>query len=259
MSDEEIAESLPVEQELPSAEKEALSKGWVPLDKFEGPKEKFKSAELFLEKGEMLNTIHSMKQQLKEQKEALEHVVAVNSRIEEITAKKMLKELEDRQRMAAEVGDVATVQQVTKEIVNFSNSAPVPPSPDKALVDDFIERNRSWYNNKSAENSSMKIYAEQREPELVRENPGLSLKDILAKVEEDVRDRFPKKFDKPYSMGNYAVSAPTAPIPKEQKLSLKSLHPSHVEIVKVLKRTVKNFDEQDYIKRVSQYKDQLAQ
>ncbi len=266
MSDQEFIEQPLPEATLPEApqteiaeasiqdshEADALAKGWKPKEEWAGDPNDWRPAKHWLEKGQMLDTMHSLKQQLKNTDATVKYLAEHTKKFEELTAKRNLQESEERLRQAVEIGDVAGAQAVTQEIVNLHKqpSSSVPSAPIEPAVQDFYRRNASWFNEDTAENAAMTLYAKRRDEEIYRQNPNISPEDEIRMLERDIQNRFPEKFGRPAPLGAYAVSAPAAAASKPAKTTVDSLPAHHRVVLKKLVQDIKGYDVDKHIQRL---------
>lgn len=225
-------------------EEEARAKGWRPKEEFVGDPAEFRGAKEWLERGEILDTVHSLKRQLKEQSESLQHMAEFTKKIETVTREKTISEIEARHRAAVEVGDIATATAAVKEMVKASVDVSLP-QPATAPIDPevhaFVARNSAWFNENNAENTAMKSFALKRDAELAVEMKGASPTEIIKRLESDVHRLFPHKFQ---SAPVSAVGAPSGSPPKSKEAAIPEYHRKMID---KLSRTVKGFDKKAYI------------
>lgn len=244
---EYVADDAP---KLSKYETEAIAKGWKPKDNFSGDLEEFRSAKEWLERGELLDTIHSQNREVKALKETVDHLAHVSKKVEENTRARTIAELEARHRDAVEIGDVAVASQVAKDMVKVHSEPLMAPRQGQNLApetEDFIKRHGEWFNQSTAEHAAMAAFAVRRESEIAQSRPGAPLKEILGLVEADVKRTFPHKFAvQPAS----AVSAPSSAPSRSKDVGVASLPDFHQKMVKKLQRSIKDFDVKGYIKNL---------
>jgi len=237
------------EPKLSKHETIALDKGWKPLDKFEGDPEDWRPAKEWLDRGELLDTIHSLTRKMKEQSESLDHLSEVNKKVAEVTRERTIAELEAKHRAAVEIGDIEAARASVQEIIKAQtaipeiNVAPKAPEVDPA-VHAFVARHNSWFNDATAENVAMKAFAIKRDAELTAQNPGVPPADILMKLEGELKRTFPHRFAVTPSHGAMAPSSVPA---KPKEITASMLPEFHQKMLKTLERTIKNFDKKSYI------------
>lgn len=249
---EAVAEPLPLAEapKLSKYEVEAMAKGWRPKAEFSGDPDEFRSAKEWLERGELLETIHSLNRQVKEQKEVVDHLAKVSKKVEEHTRERTIAELEAKHREAVEIGDVERAAAVAKDMVKAHAEVPIFDEAKPVAVEqpqevkEFLAKHSSWLNDKTAENAAMFAYALRRESEIGSAHPGIELKEALALVEADVKRTFPHRF---VSAPMSAVSAPAVAPVKSRDIGVSQLPAFHQKMVKTLQRSIKDFDVKSYI------------
>jgi hypothetical protein len=251
---QEAPQEIGQEASLPNTyETDARAKGWKPKEEWAGDPEDWTPAKRWLEKGQMLDTIHSLKQQVKSTKESVAYLAEHTKKFEELTAKRRLQESEEKLKQAVEIGDVDIAKAVTQEIVDLHKQHmpnPVtPPSVDPA-VQAFYTRNSSWFNEDTAENAAMTLYARRRDEEIWRQNPGITPEDEIRMLERDIQNRFPEKFGRPAPIGAHAVSAPAGTASRPSKVTVDSLPAHHRIVLKKLVHDIKGYDVNKHIQRL---------
>lgn len=247
----EVPAEISEEQEIPRLSKHeelALSKGWVTKDKFVGDQDDWRPAKEWIDRGELLDTIHSLKRSLKEQGDSLTHLSEMNKKVAEVTRERTIAELENRHKMAVEVGDIEGAQKAIKDILKASNDLPIPTAAQAPQVDpavhNFVSKHSAWFNDNSAENSAMKAFAIKRDAEIMGSVPGMTPAESLQRVEAELKQVFPKKF----TAAPTHAALPPSPAPKKSKeISESQLPDFHKKMIKNLERSVKNFDKKVYI------------
>lgn len=270
MSDTELIEPQ-IEQAIPQAsdvqevphaeasvinefEATAQAKGWKPKDQWTGDPDDWSPAKKWLEKGDLLDTIHGLKQQVKATKESVAYLAEHNRKIEEDTHKRALQETENRLKQAVEIGDVVGAKAATQDIVDIHKrqAVPPPPSTEHPAVKAFYIRNASWFNEDTAENAAMTTYAKRRDAEIYAQNPGISPEDEMRQVEKDIQNKFPERFGRPAPIGAHAVSAPAAMVTRPSKTTLDSLPDHHRIVLKRLVQDIKGYDVDRHIQRLKE-------
>lgn len=243
-----VEESVEPVKAVSKHEEAALAKGWRPKSEFVGDPDEFRGAKEWLERGEILDTVHSLKRQIKEQSESLQHMAEFSKKIETVTRERTLAELEAKHRAAVEVGDIEGAALAAKDMIKASTESirPVAPSQAQPGIDPevhaFVARNTGWFNDNSAENSAMKSFAIKRDAEIVAENPGITPVEVMRRLESDVKKFFPHKFvTAPVSAVSASSIAPT-------KTKEAAIPEYHRKMMDKLSRTVKGFDKAGYIK-----------
>jgi hypothetical protein len=198
---------------------------------------------------------HTFLNQINQLKKAVNYLVEQNKLSEDLGRQKYIEELKKRQVEAISNGDPDTITKITEQIVIEENknkgikADKVAPGTDPRVAD-FIERNKKWYNNDNANNAAARQYAISREDELAKTQPYLSIDERFKIVEDEVKKRF---------LANPATVESAAPVlgashssapAKNNKFDASTLPQHHQDMIKTLRKTTKNFDEQRFIKLI---------
>jgi hypothetical protein len=176
-------------------EKEAISKGWRPKEEFKGELRKWKPASEWLEQKELYDRISHQNKQMKEMREMVNKLVnfAVEDKKKNAHGEaQRLKQLRDE---AIRRGDVSAVDELDGHLEIYKKEVARYGEKENSVqqeAKDFQQRNLSWFNEETAENSSMRQYAIRKESEIMRTYPYMNLKECLDLVEKSTLDFFGK-------------------------------------------------------------------
>jgi hypothetical protein len=204
----------------PKVETEARSMGWVPEGEWKGdpPRGGFKSPEEFIQRGKEVLPI--VNKRLREENETLTarldkleresaDKIERMGKMSQVALDRQRKQLEDKYESlkedAVETGDKTAYRAADKAqreaLAEFdkasepeedktekAKSFDIPPAVKKT-VDDWVAEN-SWFKS----DEEMNAVANARHGKLLKEKPGLSLKENLDEVRAYVAKRFPEKF-----------------------------------------------------------------
>lgn len=180
---EEMQEETQEEEQEDNYEEQAREMGWVPEDKFKGPKDKWVDAKTFIERGEhIMPILQANKKRLEEKvltqdkeidslRKSLEaadkSIKTLQKHYTEATkqaVEKAQKELREQLKMAREVGDVDAEEDIrdklqdlkdsSKEVENKEEGNTEKPN-EESLSPDFKkwQKENSWFGDtNSAEN-----------------------------------------------------------------------------------------------------------
>ncbi len=223
MSDDTVVETpqeVPVvEVEVPSnlSEEEtvAFNKGWSPdREAFEAahPGKRWIPADRFLDAEQMIGSIIELKKELKEQARVSKELVAHNHRLAEQKRMNELNAIEARKLEAVEIGDVDEYKRAQAAydatyrapLVVPQNTATAPTAAEKASLNAFVERNKTWCNKDTPENARMTEAADGVYTLLEQEFPGKSTTEYLLMTEQKIKTLFAHRFE------NHARTAPAA-------------------------------------------------
>ncbi len=212
---------------------EARKMGWVPQSEFRGPKDQWRDAEEFVERGRtVIPIIRSQLDREREKSAALsdkldrlekDHARDFK-RLEHMSAVALEKQRESltdqygaRKEAAVERGDIEgyrAADQAERKALSDLDSKSRPPE-DKAdartalpqsvqnTVETWLVDNR-WYQS----DLEMQALASVHHEKLLRDKPGLTLAENLADVRDYVKTKFPEKFSKGRANGADTGSSP---------------------------------------------------
>lgn len=211
----------------PSEEDRATQDGWVPQDKWKGPSDKWRSAEVFNARGAQFHAILSKKtktleESLAAQAEKNEELTKTlrefgehHSRTLDNERKKheaQIRRLESEKNKADDAGDLDAYKAAEREIQELKAVEPPKPAPTQPQgphpdVAAFVARN-AWYSS----DAELKAAANMFSTTLEINSPGLSMKENLVKTEEAVRKAYPEKFSNPNRAREQAVESGSIPM-----------------------------------------------
>lgn len=199
------AEQLPVEEPQAAepvveasdpVEAQAREHGWVSQEEWEAnPDNKgkvWRSAREFVERGEMIGEIRSVKAQMESLRNTMRETM-------DQQAKAIRKQLEDKYRKdfetAVDEGDKAKAAKAAEELANLKDQ-PVEDGAAKA-VESFKTRNK-WFNESATDpvDREMTDLAMAFDIALHRQGMG-DTAERLAEVEKRIQKAFPEKFGNP--------------------------------------------------------------
>lgn len=199
-STETTTTSTTTTPEYSDVEKQAMAQGWVPKEQYEGTG-KWRSAEEFLDRGELFSKIDEQNRKLRATEATLEALKKHHKKVAETEYKRAVEALKAEKKLALDSGDSNRVVEIDDEIaaarteaakaiqeIDQQQAAPELPNPHFVV---WLNRNQ-WYQTDRA----MKAYADTVGDELAgrgMRNPT----EILAEVERRVKKEFSHKFTNP--------------------------------------------------------------
>jgi hypothetical protein len=188
--------------------------GWVPEDEFKGDKSRWIEAEKFLERGR--NELPILRERLKKQDSK---IVSMQSTFAEYQKRqhdletraynRALKDLTERQKKAVVDGDLTAYEAAELEKKDLAPPAAPPVDENAAAAQEFDEwrAENTWYDS----NKELQAYASTISS-YVQTRDGLSGKELYDAVREEVKLRFPDKFEnKNKSVPSAVVGSGDAP------------------------------------------------
>lgn len=200
-------ESTPQYTEL---EQKAMEQGWVPEEQYAGSG-KWRSAEEFLDRGELFSKIDELNRRDKAKDATLNELKKHLKRVRETEFNRALHALKSQKAQALEDGDHGRVVEIDDQIANtkvqaaqemhsMDQPAPQPAAPTPQFVA-WVNRN-SWYQHDRV----MKAAADAIGEELVSQGENNPTR-VLEKVEERIRKEFPNRFTNPNRTKTGAVES----------------------------------------------------
>ncbi len=199
MADEQNTESQSSQPQFSEVEQKAMEHGWVPEDQYSGPG-KWRSAEEFLDRGELFSKIDEIK---REAKAARADANVLRQHLELVRKNeynRALATFREEKKQALDDGDAEGVIKAEEKIEALKaqavqaavqqQQAPASTEPDPQFV--VWKARNSWYET----NKAMKVYADQIGHELFMSGE-MSPKDVLVEVERRVKQEFAEKFRNP--------------------------------------------------------------
>ena len=185
--------------EYSDVEKQALEKGWKPKEEYQGDPGKWRSAEVFVALEEPLKRIEHQSKELKAVRAALEAFKEHHTKVKETEYDRALKSLQDARRTAMREGDTEQallledkVEEIKAEKAQVVAEGKKPiPEVQESIHPEFKEwlNHNGWYETSKA----MRAVADKLGLEYQAE--GLSPREVLKRVEADIRKEFPHKFE----------------------------------------------------------------
>jgi len=244
-------------------EDQASRMGWVNEDNFRGEKDKWISAEEFVERGEtqlpimkerlkkMDQTVVGLKDTISDMKKTFREFKKYHSESELRQYKKAVRDLTDRQRVAVESSDVEQFdaiekekQELNKEMQDKNTSVQIDSGGDDEAVVVFNEwkKDNQWFDD----DPELRSYAQNISVH-IQNTKGIGGKKLYEEVKKDVKDRFPEKFgNKKRETPSRVVGNSDAPV-KNNKHGFSSLpKDAQTECLRFIK-TIPGFTKEEYV------------
>lgn len=183
---------------LSPVQEQALSQGWVPKDDYKGDPEKWVDAAEFLRRGELFAKIEHQNRELKDVKRALQEITKLHRQVSEVEYQRALATLKAQKKEALENGDANAVIEAdeaidaVKEHQRAAQQAPQVEASGETHPE-FVEwkTKNAWYEN----DPDLNAWANGLAPRYVSQ--GLTPAQVLQKLSEEVKVKFPNKFQNP--------------------------------------------------------------
>ena len=263
-----------------AVEARARTLGWVPESEWRGRRERWTPAREFLERAyvnrginkeqtdKLINEVSELRRQnaefaerMKESGEVLGSIMSRFERADAAAYARARRDIEEDRRRAVEDGDTEAFDAAEEKLKNLkAPEARKPkeeedpgdggeggdPKPRDPAAQDFIDRNE-WYRT----DPTLNAVAQAIHVERGRTHKGETLAQNLAFVEEEVKRRFPEKFE------NQRRNAPDDPRPRERreeeggsrrrKRTVADLPPEARAALAKLKSQIKGYTDQQYL------------
>lgn len=208
---EQEQESQPDPKEV-----EARAQGWVPIEEWKGPKEKWRPLDEFLDVGERIKRSHrELRDELKSQqahnqelKNAIDTLIAGQEEIRRQERQKVIAELEKQKVEAITDGDVEKVKQLDRAIDQEKTEAAKPLPQQQKIPQEIAswkERN-PWYDT----NTHAQAFANAVDQECA--SKGIGVEESLKIVEAEVKKRFPELFPELQQTAQSTPARPASPV-----------------------------------------------
>jgi hypothetical protein len=192
------------------AELNAMAKGWKPQDKFGDPNKKYLTAEEFLDRGELYESLSHQKKENKKLQESIKEILELNKRQAELALRDRANYFNQQRNAAIEIGNKADFEKYDSEY-NESKKAldeisikpaqqakqeqETPRKPIHPAVEEFVKRNISWFNDSTDENRQMRDFVIKKEEYIRATHPDWSDERCILESERSVKDLFPHRFE----------------------------------------------------------------
>ncbi len=190
-------------------EARARNMGWMPKGAWRGEPDRWVDAATYVERGERMlpllqernraldKTVSELKGESRENKQMLSDLLVRTRKAEKLGYDRALRELSQKRAEAVAQGDAETFNRVEAEIREMGPAPEVPPAaplqPQQPQQDPVVTawvRRNAWFNRDPEANGA----AVQALTLIERDNPGRSLEENLAEVEDRIARRWPEHF-----------------------------------------------------------------
>lgn len=186
---------------LTAIEQRAQEQGWVPKDEWDGDPDEWRPAKEFIDRGELFKKIEEQSRTIKEVRRALEDFSKHHQKVKEVEFKRALETLRAQKKEALVEGDadavvdidekIDAVREAQREAAQTPQQTPQADPQNNIVFQGWVAKN-GWYNT----NQAMRAYADRLGNQLGAEG-GMSVTDLLNKVEQEVKREFAHKFNNP--------------------------------------------------------------
>jgi len=254
----EANEGILVPGEVAEVESRARAQGWVSKEEFEANEKnvgkKWRPADEFVERGEMLDTMKSLRHEITKIKTDFNALADHHKKVAETEYKRALETLRAQRTAAAEEGDTAAVVQLSDKIDELKETHReqlVENKPVQGVHPAFprwIEDN-PWYQS----DPELRAAADAAAQSYSLQNPGAPFEDVLGYVTKRVKERFMKSESKPKVSSVESATTGGGISTKSKGFSKADLSDEEKEVMTMLvKRKV--MTEEEYINDLAKVK-----
>lgn len=189
--------------------------GWTPKDQFKGDPSKWRPADEFVERGEnMLPIVRAQvkrqEREIAELRQTVQQFAEFASKSEARAMEKALTQLRQERADAIAKGDGAAFDRVDSQIEELKNKAEQRPAPrqQESTSPEFDE----WLTrNKWAEDRKLQVIGKGIADAMVEDGERATGIALLDKVTEEMKRRYPEKFENPRRNAAPTVEGGAAP------------------------------------------------
>ena len=188
---QEEVQDQQADPEILTVEQIGRNQGWVPLEEYDGDPANWKSAENYIQYGELLTQIKKRDQRMDQIEANHREDISNQNKLHELRRAKELDSLKAKQRQSVENEDLDAYDTTQREIDELQAEA-TPAVKDQApqvdpLVTDWVSKN-PWINDPNDDRSAVAMGALHL---FQQSNPDASVPDAIAHVEGKVNKLFP--------------------------------------------------------------------
>lgn len=191
-------EGILVPGEQAEVESRARTTGWVSKDEFDSNPDnagkKWRPADEYLERGEIFNTMKTLRGELGSLKKDFNSLVQHHKEVAAVEFKRALETLKQQRAIAAEEGDTKAVVEYSDQIDELKDQHKVQVEQNKTqggvhpLFPLWIEENPQYVSD-----PQFKSTADAYASAYIMQNPGSPFEDVLEYVNNKLAQKFPKE------------------------------------------------------------------
>jgi len=250
----DVDETSSGEPERTEVELEQMEEGWIPPereDQLNG--KKFLTAEEYKERGKFFKKIDSQQKVIDRLENSISHINEHNQRTHERELKKQRAEYEQTIEQLKQEKIAALDEGDSKRVVEIDEAMrkaemPEPPPPQKAIAPEFEQwkQENQWYDT----DKELREYADMIGDGYMVRNPNGSLKALYQFAENEVKARFPDKFENKQRQSAPSVEGGGSPVTKKTTSKLTAEEQAMMDDLGVAGYLKTDADKQKYIKDV---------
>lgn len=193
--------------EYSEVELAAMENGWKPRDEYEGDPAKWRSAELFMELKPFYEKIEKQSKLLKQNEKNFQQIAKDMQLVRAQAYEKAVADLKAARKDAQYDGNFEQVDLINDQLDNLKEARRLQEQQaqqqEPQVNSDFEswQNRNTWYNR----DEDLRDWADARGVRLHQN--GMTPDEVLAKLEQEVKQKFPEKFTNPNRERAAAVSS----------------------------------------------------
>ena len=242
--------------EAAEVESRARAQGWVGKEEFDADErnagKKWRPAEEFLERGELFDTIKSLKGEIHSIKRDFNLLAQHHKDVAKVEYDRALKDLKAQRAVAAEEGDTKAVVEISDKIDELREDFKDQQQENKPVAGvhpayaEWLKDN-SWYTSDAA----LRGAADGLAQDYLRLNPNSSFEEVLSFVSSQINSKF---INKPKAKAATVDSGTNGVGGKKAKLTKADLSDDEREIMRTFIKRGVFANEQEYIDELAKVK-----
>jgi len=242
-------------------EEKARRMGWVKEDNFKGDKDKWVSAEKFVERGEtelpimrermkkLDGTVVGLRKTISSMKKTFGEFREYQNSVTEKAYEKALKDITRKQRIAIEDGDVESFDEMEEEkknlvleVQNEIGQVDDKKTEGEEEFDVWLADNEWFDKNKKLRNYAAKM------SDIIADETGLMGTDLYNEVKKETQNRYPEAFGKTKKTRASAVESGGETPPSKKKQTFGNLPNSAKEACSRFIKQIPGFTKEEFLK-----------
>lgn len=258
MSEQNQNEGILVPGESAEVEARARESGWVSKEEFESNPnnqgKKWRPAEEFIERGELFDTIKSLKSEIYSVKKDFQVLAQHHKKVAQIEYERALNDLKAQRAEAAREGDTEAVVEISDKMDELKEKHQTQKQENTNVngqhpaFGPWVQEN-SWY----ATDPAMRGAADGIAQAFIQANPGAPFENVLEHVEKQVKKTFSHMFNSKPKAAAVESGNNSGTSSKKSKLTKADLSSEELDVMRTLVRRG-DFTEQEYLDDLAKIK-----
>lgn len=225
----------------------AMEEGWKPRDQYEGDPAKWRSAELFMTLKPFYEKIESLSKTNKQNQKHFQQIAKDMQLVRAQAYEKAVADLKAARKDAQYDGNFDQVDLINDQLENLKEARRlqeqqvVQQEPQVNHEFEAWQSRNTWYNR----DEDLRDWADARGIRLHQN--GMSPDEVLAKLEQEVKQKFPEKFVNP-ARGRAAAVSSGVPNKRPAKADTSGMSPEEKRIMDTIVRSGV-ISAEDYLKQ----------